>query len=93
MNRYKIRTSKGDVIISFDTDTLKLDTSPTYDKYGNADGITSRIRSEEFVIETGEEHITELYYGWLSYIDRIDGELFAFIELSDGYYGSPEYLL
>ena len=95
MERYRMRTSQGAVTILFDPDGFETVTWETRDNYGEPDGgHVSERRNTKFTIESGGEFITKLYDGWLSHILKTESEeLFAMIELSDGYYGSPEYML
>lgn len=95
MERYKMRTSLGQVVLSVNPDGFENFTWETRDNYGKLDGGTaSEIRNNKFNIESGKEHIDGLYDGWIEYILKTENnELFAIIELSDGCYGSPEYYL
>ena len=96
MERYKITTSLGLVIISLDPDQYETVTWEKVDKYRcEPTGIhMSEVRNYKFVVESGQEYLKDLYDGWLSHILKTNnGNLFAIIELSDGYYGGAEYLM
>lgn len=89
-----MKTSRGQVVLSVDPDTFETVTWETRDKYGKPGGTVSETRNSKFDIESGKEYIDGLYDGWIEYILKTENdELFAIIELSDGYYGSPEYYL
>jgi hypothetical protein len=93
MEKYKAKTSLGDVILSVDMDKFITNIYPTYSGAGRPKGTLSRIENREYVIESGEEYIKKMYTGWPSYITKTDNGLFLRIELDDGYYGCPEYYL
>lgn len=85
MAKYRFRTSIGYVELEFDPATLKED---------RLVGHPAGVSSSTFDILSGKEFIDQLYKGCLSDIVRsADGSLWAIIDLEDGYYGSPEYLL
>lgn len=92
---YRMKTSLGEVILSFDLDDFKVFTWEPCVQFEMSDkDMGSENRCEKFTIEKGQEYIIELYNGWISHILKTENnELFAIIELSDGYDGAPEYIL
>ena len=95
MENYRFRTSLGYVYLSFDHETLETVTWPDRDRYGKETGKTlTAIQSRQFKITEGKKYICKLYDGSVENIEKmLDDSLWATIELSDGAYGSPEYLL
>ena len=94
--RYRFRTSQGYVYLSLDLASLKERTWETRDNYGNLDGGTaSATDTTDFVVDYGEEVLDKLFKccGIYSVEKMADGSLWAIIELEDGYYGGPEYML
>jgi hypothetical protein len=90
-----MRTSRGQVVLLIDPNGFENVTWEIRDNYGKPTGGTSsEIRNRKLEIESGKENIEGLYDGWIEHILKTENdELFAIIELSDGYYGSPEYYL
>lgn len=94
IKKYRFRTSLGEVVISFDEDTLK---QRKY-RFGWSEEIRKipLLSSDEIKIDSGESEINNLYdcgYGYI--VKRMqDGSLWLEVNLPNGgAYGSPEYLL
>lgn len=89
IHQYRMRTSLGHVILSFDDDNFEK-----IEWKGNAGAIKSAFHNKNFIIEHRREYINQLYKGELSHIRKTEnGDFFAIIELDDPYYGDPEYYL
>ena len=91
--RYKMRTSLGQVILFIDPNGFEKVTGETRDEFGKPNGEVSQIQNTKFIIESGSEHIDNLYDGWMSRIIEVNGDLFAIIDLSDEFYGAPQFYL
>lgn len=92
--RYMFKTSLGEVVVQLDPDQFKIEHWDCHDEEGRTAKILSPLLNRRFDIVSGADCIKNLYDGSLEYIFKTDqGDLCARIELSDGYYGAPEYLL
>lgn len=94
VEKYKMKTSLGDVIMYLETNDFKNITWEDRDNYGKPNGkIKTQTRNDKFTLESGSQYIEELYNGSVCCVIKNNNGLFAIIELDDSYYGCPEYYL
>lgn len=79
MKKFTFETSVGRVVCAVDTDKPCISSDPKFPNYIISEG--------EVTILEGREHLDKLYT-WEDLELKSD---WVHVELSDGYYGSPEY--
>ena len=97
---YRFRTSLGYVVISFDPENFKTRIFKPHRNFRknrddeNEERIITETPPGSVKVESGQECISQNYDGSVEWVTKAeDGSLWAHVDLSDGYYGSPEYLL
>lgn len=79
MSKFMFETSAGKVVCTVDTNKPCISSGPKFPNFVISEGDVIILEGKEHLDKLYEWEDLELRNGWI------------FVELSDGYYGSPEY--
>ena len=96
MSIFKFRTSRGDILVEFEEDNFSEQHNKQIENYTilSSEEDQKKVCGDIWTFNRGEKELPALYDGDFGPISKSDnGEYWIYIELDDGNYGTPEYLL